>query len=63
MAVQNSMSLAKTIIEENMQMADFWIVASCSLVEVNRRFRGASCFHHQDDHSTLRSTDSKNAFY
>jgi hypothetical protein len=28
-----------------------WDVASCCLVEVYRRFRGASCLHHQGDES------------
>jgi hypothetical protein len=32
-----------------MSIAVFWVVAACSLVEVYRRFRGACCFHHQDD--------------
>jgi hypothetical protein len=27
----------------------FWDVAPCILVEVNRRFRGARCLHHQGD--------------
>jgi hypothetical protein len=27
----------------------FWIVAPCSHVEVDRRFRGAYCLHHTDD--------------
>jgi hypothetical protein len=31
-------------------MAIFWVVAPCRLVEVYRRFRGACCLHHQDDH-------------
>jgi hypothetical protein len=31
----------------SMKMAVFWVVAPCSLVEVYRRFRGASCLHHQ----------------
>jgi hypothetical protein len=30
-------------------MAVFWVVAPCSLVEVNRRSRGACCLHHQGD--------------
>jgi hypothetical protein len=30
-------------------MIAFWVVAPCSLVEVQRRFRDASCLHHQDD--------------
>jgi hypothetical protein len=33
----------------SMKMAVFWVVASCSLVEVFRRFRGARCLHHQGD--------------
>jgi hypothetical protein len=31
------------------KMADFWVVAPHSLVEVYRRFRGACCRHHQGD--------------
>jgi hypothetical protein len=27
----------------------FWNVASCSLVEINRRFRGAYCLRHRPD--------------
>jgi hypothetical protein len=30
-----------------MNMAVFWVVAPCSLVEVYRRFRGACCLHHE----------------
>jgi hypothetical protein len=30
----------------------FWDVAPCSHVEVDRRFRGAYCFHHQGDESS-----------
>jgi hypothetical protein len=30
-------------------MAVFWVAASCSLLEVYRRSRGACCFHHQGD--------------
>jgi hypothetical protein len=32
-----------------MKMTVFWDVALCSLVEIDRRFRGAYCLHHQDD--------------
>jgi hypothetical protein len=28
-------------------MAVFWVAAPCSLVDFYRRFRGASCLHHQ----------------
>jgi hypothetical protein len=30
-------------------MAVFRVVASCSTVELYRRFRGAYCLHHQDN--------------
>jgi hypothetical protein len=30
----------------SMQMAVFWVVAPCSLVEVYQRFRGPCCLHH-----------------
>jgi hypothetical protein len=29
---------------------DFWDIAPCSVVEVNRRFRGTHSFHNQGDH-------------
>jgi hypothetical protein len=32
-----------------MKMTVFWDVAPCSLVEVDRRFRGAYCLHIQGD--------------
>jgi hypothetical protein len=32
-------------------MVIFWDVALCSLVETDRRFRGAYCFQHQDSFS------------
>jgi hypothetical protein len=35
-----------------MKMAVFWVVAPCDLVEVYRRFRGASCLHYQGDRSS-----------
>jgi hypothetical protein len=34
------------------KVAVFWVVASCSLVEVYQRFRGPCCLHHQGDDST-----------
>jgi hypothetical protein len=30
-----------------MEMTVFWYVAPCSLVEIDRRFRGVYCLHHQ----------------
>jgi hypothetical protein len=32
-----------------LKMTAFWEIAPCSLVEVDRRFRGAYCLHHQGD--------------
>jgi hypothetical protein len=32
-----------------MKMAVFWDVAPCSLLDIDRRFRGAYCLHHQGD--------------
>jgi hypothetical protein len=32
-------------------MAVFWDVAPCSMMEIDRRFRGAYCLHHLDDES------------
>jgi hypothetical protein len=32
-----------------MKMTVFWDVVPCSLLEIDRRFRGAYCLHHQDD--------------
>jgi hypothetical protein len=37
----------QVLIAASMNMAVFWVVAPCSLVEVLRRFRGTCCFHHQ----------------
>jgi hypothetical protein len=31
-----------------LKMTVFWDVVSCRLVEIDRRFRGAYCLHHQD---------------
>jgi hypothetical protein len=35
--------------KRSMKMAVVWNVAPCSLVEIDRRFRGAYCPHHQGD--------------
>jgi hypothetical protein len=32
-----------------MKMTTFWDIAPCSLVEVDRRFRGAYCLHYRPD--------------
>jgi hypothetical protein len=34
---------------QGQKMAVFWDVAPRSLVEIDRRFRGASCLHHEGD--------------
>jgi hypothetical protein len=39
----------QVLMAASMNMAVFWVVAPCSLVDVYRRFRGASCLHHQGD--------------
>jgi hypothetical protein len=31
----------------SMKMAVFWVTVPCSLVEIDRRFRGAYSFHHR----------------
>jgi hypothetical protein len=38
----------------SMQMTAFWNIPPCSLVEVDRRFGGAYCLHHQGDHGRDR---------
>jgi hypothetical protein len=37
----------------NMKMAVFWDIAPCSLVEVDRRFKGRYCLHQQGDESFI----------
>jgi hypothetical protein len=33
-------------------MTTFWDIAPYSVIEVDRRFRGAFCRHHQDDENS-----------
>jgi hypothetical protein len=42
-----------------LKMAVFWVVASCSLVELYQRFRGPCCLHHQGDLHTHRRENLK----
>jgi hypothetical protein len=35
------------VLTASMKMTAFWDIVPCSLVEVDRRFRGAYCLHHQ----------------
>jgi hypothetical protein len=37
---------------KSMKMADFWVVAPCSLVDTDRRFRDPDYPHYQDCDST-----------
>jgi hypothetical protein len=41
---------------KSLKMTVFWYVALCSLVEIDRRFRGTYCLHHQgpDDGTPLK---------
>jgi hypothetical protein len=41
-----------------MKMSDLWNVASCSLVEIDWRFRSAHCFQHQGDDSSSVSVST-----
>jgi hypothetical protein len=41
-------------------MANFWVVAVCSLAEVYRRFRGTYFLHYQDDEFHRTSETSVN---
>jgi hypothetical protein len=39
------------------EMAVFWVVTPCSLVECYQRFRGPCCLHHQGYETTHRPGD------
>jgi hypothetical protein len=32
-----------------LNLLSFWDIASCGLIEVDRRFKGAYCLHHRHD--------------
>jgi hypothetical protein len=40
----------------------FWDVSSCSYVEVDRRFRGAYCLHHQGYDKPVRISETSENF-
>jgi hypothetical protein len=42
----------------SMEMAVFWVVALCSLVEVYQHFRGACCHQHQGDEDLMMEAAS-----
>jgi hypothetical protein len=39
----------QVLMAASMKIRAFWDVAPCSLVGIDRRFRGAYCLHHQDE--------------
>jgi hypothetical protein len=39
----------QAVMAANMKIIVFWDIAPYSLVEVDRRFRGVYCLHHQGD--------------
>jgi hypothetical protein len=39
--------------EDDWRWQPFWDTVQCSLAEVDWHFRGAYCFHHQDDHQII----------
>jgi hypothetical protein len=39
----------KILTAASMKMIVFWDLAPCGLVEIDLRFRGAYCLHHQED--------------
>jgi hypothetical protein len=45
-----------------MKMRAFWDVSPCSLVGVDRRFRGVYCLHHQSDKSWRQYASLKRHF-
>jgi hypothetical protein len=44
-----SSEIEQVITAARMKTTAFWDLAPCSPDEVDRRFRGAYCLHHQDD--------------
>jgi hypothetical protein len=45
-------SMCRTINSLTLKMTVFWVVASCSRVQIHERFNGACCFYHQGDGSS-----------
>jgi hypothetical protein len=43
----------------SMQFRDFCDVLPCSQIDVDRRFRGAWCLHHQDDEGALMMKEAR----
>jgi hypothetical protein len=40
----------QVLMATSMKTAVFWVVAPCSLVDIDQSFRGAYCLHHEGDH-------------
>jgi hypothetical protein len=56
MAIVNTGNRGRcTYCRTQFQMAVFWVIAPCSLVEVYQRFRGPCCLHHQATHRQLHN--------
>jgi hypothetical protein len=48
-ACQEQREKSKTVNTHSHEVRVFWDVAPCSHTEVDRRYRGAYCLHHQGD--------------
>jgi hypothetical protein len=60
--MRNRPLASEVLRKEIIKLAVFWVVASCSLVEVYRRFRGAFCLHYEGNEAASTSEKSVN-FY
>jgi hypothetical protein len=49
----------QALMATSMKVAVSWDVTPCSLVEIDRQFRGAYCLHHQDNESTTKQAHLK----
>jgi hypothetical protein len=41
------------LLNERKKMTNFWVVAPCSLVNIDRRFRGAYCLLHHGNRTDV----------
>jgi hypothetical protein len=44
--------LCDDIQNKTMKLRVFWDILPCSQIDVDRRFRGACCLHHQGDYTS-----------
>jgi hypothetical protein len=49
----------EVVMATSMKMAAFWDVGTYSLVDIDRRFRGAHCLHHKLDWVPVVETGKK----